>query len=160
MEQTQLESLGRKVLTVSELTAEIKGQLEGRFGSVWVEGEVSNHSVPTSGHHYFTLKDEGSQIRCIMFRHQAMYSKFLPADGRKILAHARVTVYEPRGEYQLVVDRVEPLGLGALEIAFQELKARLAAEGLFDPQRKRPIPEIPRKVGVVTSITGDRKSVV
>jgi len=154
MEQIQFDLVGRKILTVTELTVEIKTQLEGRFGSVWVEGEVSNHSVPASGHHYFTLKDEGAQIRCIMFRHQAMYSKFLPADGRKILAHARVTVYGPRGEYQLAVDRVEPLGVGALEIAFQELKGRLAAEGLFDPQRKQPIPEIPRKVGVVTSLSG------
>ncbi len=145
---------GRKTLTVSELTAELKGLLEGRFGSVWVEGEVSNHSVPASGHNYFTLKDEGAQVRCIMFRHQAMFSKFNPEDGRKLLVHARVSVYEPRGEYQLVVDRIEPLGVGALELAFRELKERLAEEGLFDAVRKKPVPEFPRKVGVITSGTG------
>jgi len=154
MSQMELEFAGPNPLTVSELTEQLKGLLEGHFGSVWVEGEVSNHGAPASGHHYFTLKDEGAQVRCIMFRHQAMYSNFLPEDGHKVLAHARISVYEPRGEYQLVVDRIEPLGVGALEIAFRELKEKLATEGLFDADRKKPVREFPRKVGVVTSGTG------
>lgn len=154
MDQMQFTDLGRKSYTVSEFTSRVKEILEGRLGSVWVEGEISNHTSPSSGHHYFVLKDESSQARCIMFRHQALYSKFLPEDGASVLVHAKVTVYEPRGEYQLVVDRIEPMGVGALETAYRQLKEKLAAEGLFDPAAKHPIPELPRKVGVVTSGTG------
>jgi len=150
----QFEDPGRKSYTVSEFTARVKEILEGRLASVWIEGEVSNHTEAASGHHYFVLKDESSQVRCIMFRQQALYSRFLPENGASVLVHAKVTVYEPRGEYQLVADRIEPLGVGALEMAYRRLKEKLAAEGLFDPAAKRPIPELPGKVGVVTSPAG------
>ncbi len=154
MDQMQFSDLGRKSYTVSEFTSHVKEVLEGRLGSVWVEGEISNHTRASSGHHYFSLKDESSQVRCIMFRNKTLYSKFLPEDGASVLVHAKVTVYEPRGEYQLVVDRIEPLGVGALEMAYRQLKEKLAAEGLFDPDTKQPIPGLPRKVGVITSGAG------
>lgn len=144
----------RRTYKVSELTAEIKTLLEQKFGSVWVEGEVSNLRSPSSGHLYFTLKDEAAQIRCVMFKYQARLLRFKIADGQKFVVRARMGVYEARGEYQLVVDSAEPLGVGALELAFRQLKERLAAEGLFDPSRKKPVPHIPRRVGVITSRTG------
>lgn len=154
MDQIKMDFVGRRTLSVSELTGRIKSLLEENFGSIWVEGEVSNYSRPASGHQYFTLKDAGAQIRCVMFRQQSLYAKILPKDGMKLLVHARVAVYEPRGEYQLMVDRIEPLGIGALELAFRQLKERLDKEGLFDPKFKKPIPEVSRKIGVVTSLTG------
>ena len=144
----------RSILTVSQLTAEIKTLLERSFDHVWVEGEISNLRLPGSGHLYFTLKDDKAQIRAVMFRLQNRLLKFLPKDGLQVVACGRVTVYEPRGDYQLVLDYLEPKGLGALQLAFEQLKEKLAAEGLFDPARKRPIPHLPQRIGVVTSPTG------
>ena len=144
----------RSILTVSRLTAEIKTLLERSFDHVWVEGEISNLRLPGSGHLYFTLKDDKAQIRAVMFRLQNRLLKFVPKDGLQVVACGRVTVYEPRGDYQLVLDYLEPKGLGALQLAFEQLKEKLAAEGLFDPARKRPIPHLPQRIGVVTSPTG------
>jgi exodeoxyribonuclease VII large subunit len=144
----------RSILTVSQLTAEIKTILERSFDHVWVEGEISNLRLPGSGHLYFTLKDDKAQIRAVMFRLQNRLLKFVPKDGLQVVGCGRVTVYEPRGDYQLVLDYLEPKGLGALQLAFEQLKEKLAAEGLFDPARKRPIPHLPQRIGVVTSPTG------
>jgi exodeoxyribonuclease VII large subunit len=145
---------GRRVLTVSELTRAVKDTLEGRFGGLWVEGEISNLRVHTSGHVYFTLKDEEAQVRAVLFRSRMRRVRFEPADGLHVLAFGRLDVYAVRGEYQLVCEVLEPKGLGALQLAFEQLKARLAAEGLFDAARKRPLPALPRRVGLVTSPTG------
>jgi exodeoxyribonuclease VII large subunit len=145
---------GRRVFTVSTLTAAIKGQLEAGFGGVWVEGELSNLRVHTSGHVYFTLKDEQAQIRAVVFRSRVRRLRFTPADGLHVLAFANLDVYAVRGEYQLVCEILEPRGLGALQLAFDQLKRRLADEGLFDPGRKRPLPALPRRVALVTSPTG------
>jgi len=144
----------RKVYTVTELSLEIKGLLEKRFPDVWVAGEVSNFRAATSGHLYFTLKDKGAQMRAVCFRNQARYLKFKPQDGISVIARGHLSVYEARGEYQLYVDYLEPAGVGALQLAFEQLKQQLAAEGLFDPNRKKPLPVLPRTVGVVTSPTG------
>jgi len=144
----------RKIFTVSELSQEIKNLLEKRFPDVWVTGEVSNFRGATSGHLYFTLKDAGAQIRAVCFRNQARYLKFKPQDGIAVIARGHLSVYEARGEYQFYVDYLEPAGIGALQLAFEQLKAKLAAEGLFDPARKKPLPVLPRAVGVVTSPTG------
>lgn len=143
-----------QVYTVSRLTQEIREVLEGRFPSVWVEGEISNFHLHSSGHMYFTLKDERSQIRAVMFRAQARQLSFRPEDGMHVLCLARLGVYEARGEYQLYIDFLEPRGVGAMLLAMEQLKARLAAEGLFDPSRKRPLPFLPRCIGIVTSPTG------
>jgi exodeoxyribonuclease VII large subunit len=121
---------------------------------VWLEGEVSNLRAPASGHLYCTLKDESSQIRAVLFRTTAARLRFALEDGLHVVAHGRVTVYEPRGEYQIIVDYVEPKGRGALQLAFEQLRTRLADEGLFDEDRKRPLPELPRTVGLVTSLSG------
>jgi exodeoxyribonuclease VII large subunit len=145
---------GRRVFTVSELTHAVKDTLEGRFGGLWVEGEISNLRVHTSGHVYFTLKDEEAQVRAVLFRSRMRRVRFEPADGLHVLAFGRLDVYAVRGEYQLVCEVLEPKGLGALQLAFEQLKARLAAEGLFDAGRKRPLPALPRRVGLVTSPTG------
>ena len=145
---------GRRILTVSELTHAVKDTLEGRFGGLWVEGEISNLRVHTSGHVYFTLKDEEAQVRAVLFRSRMRRVRFEPADGLHVLAFGRLDVYAVRGEYQLVCEVLEPKGLGALQLAFEQLKARLAAEGLFDAGRKRPLPVLPRRVGLVTSPTG------
>jgi exodeoxyribonuclease VII large subunit len=145
---------GRRVFTVSELTSAVKDTLEGRFGGVWVEGEISNLRVHTSGHVYFTLKDEEAQIRAVLFRSRVRRIRFEPADGLHVLAFGRLDVYAVRGEYQLVCEVLEPKGLGALQLAFEQLKARLYDEGLFDAARKRPLPALPRRVGLVTSPTG------
>jgi exodeoxyribonuclease VII large subunit len=142
------------IYTVSQLTAEIKDILEGGIGEVWVEGEVSNLRVPPSGHWYFTLKDESSQIQVVVFRSQARFLEFEPEDGLRIIVRGRVSVYEQRGQYQLIVDFMEPRGLGALQLAFDQLKRRLEAEGLFDPGRKKPLPFLPKRIGIVTSPTG------
>lgn len=144
----------RQVYTVSALTHEIRSQLEPKFKDVWVTGEVSNFRPAASGHLYFTLKDESAQIRVVCFRNQARYLKFRPHDGVSLIARGRLSVYEPRGEYQLVVEYLEPAGIGALQLAFEQLKQRLAAEGLFSPERKKPLPLLPRSIGVVTSPTG------
>jgi exodeoxyribonuclease VII large subunit len=144
----------RPILTVSQLTAEIKTLLERNFEHLWVEGEVSNLRLPGSGHLYFTLKDESAQIRAVMFRTQNRLLKFQPEDGLQVVGYGRLTVYEPRGEYQIVLDYLEPKGLGALQLAFDQLKEKLSREGLFDPARKKPLPPLPQKIGIVTSPTG------
>ena len=145
---------GRRVLTVSELTRQIQERLEAAFGGLWVEGEISNLRVPGSGHLYFTLKDEAAQIRAILFRNRLRRLRFEPRDGLHVLAFGGLEVYGPKGDYQLVCEILEPKGLGALQLAFEQLKARLAAEGLFDPARKRPVPLLPRRIGLITSPTG------
>ncbi len=144
----------RKIHSVSELSLEIKGLLEKRFPDLWVTGEVSNFRGATSGHLYFTLKDASAQIRAVCFRNQARYLKFKPQDGISVIARGHLGVDEARGEYQLYVDYLEPAGVGALQLAFEQLKQKLAAEGLFDAERKKPLPVLPRTVGVVTSPTG------
>lgn len=144
----------RTVLTVSELTRDIKLNLEGTFYNLWVEGEISNLKRPPSGHFYFTLKDEGAQLPAVMFRGASRFLRFQPKDGLAVLVWGHVTVYEPRGAYQIRVERMEPRGKGALQLAFEQLKAKLQAEGLFDPARKRPLPLLPQRIGIVTSPTG------
>ena len=144
----------KQILTVSELTRNIQLLLESSFNRLWIEGEVSNLRRPGSGHVYFTLKDERSQIRAVVFRQALRSMKFALEDGLHIICRAAVTVYEPRGEYQLVIDTIEPKGIGALQIAFEQLKSRLQAEGLFDPARKRSIPFLPGRIGVITSPSG------
>ena len=143
------------ILTVSQLNDNIKTFLEEAFGSLWVEGEVSNLRRPQSGHVYFTLKDDKSQIRAVYFRpYGTRVAKFELEDGMKLLCQARLSAYPPRGEYQLIVESVEPQGVGALQKAFEQLKARLAAEGLFDKSHKKALPFLPHRIGVVTSPTG------
>ncbi len=144
----------RKIYTVSELTSEIKDLLEGEFPSVWVQGEISNFRPAPSGHHYFTLKDASSQIRCVMFKTQSRFLKFRPEDGLEVIAWGRLSVYVPRGEYQLILDTMEPRGFGSLMLAFEQLRDKLAAEGLFNDSRKRPLPAFPKTIGLVTSRKG------
>jgi exodeoxyribonuclease VII large subunit len=144
----------RKIYSVSELTAEIKEVLEERYPFVWISGEISNLRVPASRHFYFTLKDDKAQISGIMFRGQNRSLKFMPEDGMSVVGLGRISVYEPRGNYQIIFEYLEPRGAGELQIAFEQLKAALAAEGLFDDARKKPIPFLPRAIGVVTSGTG------
>ena len=143
-----------RIWTVTELTRQIRSLLEGEFSEVLVDGEISNLRIPGSGHLYFTLKDEQCQLRGVMFRSQARGLKFEVADGLRVTARGRVTVYEPRGEYQLVVETLEPQGRGALQLAFEQLKEKLFKEGLFDEEHKKPIPLYPRTIGIVTSPTG------
>ena len=143
-----------RIYSVSELTAELKALLENTFTGVWVEGEISNFKHHTSGHMYFTLKDDRGQLRGVMFRGSNRGLQFRPEDGLAVIVFGNVTIYEPRGEYQVYVEYMEPKGLGALQLAFEQLKTRLEAEGLFDPARKRPIPLLPKKIGVVTSPSG------
>ena len=144
----------RRVYSVSELSAQIRATLEERFFEVWVEGELSNCKVWNTGHMYFSLKDSGAQVRGVMFRSALRMTRFTPKDGLRVVARGRVTVYDPKGEYQIVCEHLEPAGLGARQLAFEQLKARLEAEGLFAAVRKRALPELPRKVGVVTSLDG------
>src|SRR5438093_10679190 len=144
----------RRALTVTELTIRLRDVLEGEFFEVWVEGELSNCRIWNTGHLYFTLKDASSQLRGLMFRSALRYLKFKPADGLRVVARGKITVYEPKGEYQLVCEHLEPHGLGALQLAFDQLKQRLQAEGLFDTARKKPLPALPRKIGIVTSLEG------
>jgi exodeoxyribonuclease VII large subunit len=144
----------QQTLTVSQLTGQIKNALEGEFPSVWVAGEVSNYSRPQSGHSYFTLKDDQAQIRAVMWRGTASRLKFELADGLDVICHGHIDVYAPRGSYQLVVDELQPKGMGALELALRKLRDKLAAEGLFDPARKRKLPLFPRRLAFVTSPTG------
>jgi exodeoxyribonuclease VII large subunit len=143
-----------RIYSVSELTAELKILIEGTFTGVWVEGEISNFKHHTSGHMYFTLKDDRGQLRAVMFRGSNRGLQFRPEDGLAVVVFGNVTIYEPRGEYQVYVESMEPKGLGALQLAFEQLKTRLEAEGLFDPARKRPIPLLPEKIGLVTSPSG------
>ena len=147
-------STARAVLSVSELTRRLQEVLEERFPAVWVEGEISNYRLYGSGHAYFTLKDAESQIRAVLFRNRGRRIKFEPADGLHVMAFGSIEVYPQRGEYQLVIELLEPKGLGALQLAFDQLKTRLAAEGLFEQARKRELPRFPRKIGVVTSPSG------
>jgi len=144
----------RRILTISELTQKIKALLETNLYYVWVEGEISNLRSPVSGHIYFTLKDAGAQIRAVVFRNQAKFFKFKPSDGLHVICRGMVSVYQERGEYQLILDYIEPKGLGALQAALQQLKEKLAKEGFFDSDRKRPLPILPKKIGIVTSPTG------
>jgi exodeoxyribonuclease VII large subunit len=146
--------VGQKIYSVSELNAQIKTVLEDRFPFVWITGEISNLRTPASGHCYFTLKDELSQINAILFRGQQRQLRFEPEDGMNVIGLGRVSVYEPRGTYQIILEYLEPAGIGALQIAYEKLKAKLAAEGLFDPQHKKPLPFLPRKIAVITSPTG------
>jgi exodeoxyribonuclease VII large subunit len=144
----------RAVFTVSELTSRIKTRLEEEFPAVWVEGEISNLRMPSSGHAYFTLKDDQAQLRAVLFRGRGRHVHFALEDGLQVLAFGGLDLYAARGEYQLVVELMEPKGLGALQLAFEQLKRRLEAEGLFDAARKRPLPAFPRAIGIVTSPTG------
>lgn len=144
----------RRVFSVSQLTDRIRSLLEERFFEIWVEGEISNCFVAKTGHMYFTLKDTQAQIKAVMFRSAIRYLRFKPQDGLRVVARGRLTVYDPKGEYQIVCEHLEPEGLGARQLAFDQLKERLAREGLFDPRRKRPLPALPRKIGVVTSLDG------
>ncbi len=144
----------KRILTVSRLTALIRSTLEENFELIWVEGEISNLSTPSSGHLYFTLKDGGAQLRCVMFKGAAKNLRFRPKEGMALILRGRITVYEQRGDYQLIAEYAEPQGVGALQLAFQQLKERLSKEGLFDDSRKKPLPLLPQRIGVVTSPTG------
>jgi exodeoxyribonuclease VII large subunit len=144
----------REVYTPSGLTRFVRDLLEDTLPLIWVEGEISNFSRPASGHLYFTLKDSGAQVRCAMFKPRSTWLRFKPADGMRVLARVRVSLYEARGEFQLIVDSLEEVGEGALQRAFEQLKAKLASEGLFDAELKRAIPSYPRRIGVITSPTG------
>ncbi|MBI2471905.1 MAG: exodeoxyribonuclease VII large subunit [Planctomycetes bacterium] len=143
-----------KILTISELTRRIRGSLEQDFFNIWVVGEVSNLKKPTSGHVYLTLKDADAQLQAVMFKFAANTLKFELKDGMAVLAFGSVTVYEARGQYQLVIEKIEPKGIGALQLAFLQLKERLEKEGLFDIAHKKPLPLVPQKIAVVTSLTG------
>src|SRR5215469_10547213 len=144
----------RHILTPSTLNRLVRGLLEDALPLVWIEGELSNVARPASGHLYFTLKDSGAQVRCAMFKPKTNALRFKPADGMHVLMRARVGLYEPRGEFQLVAEHMEPAGEGALQREFERLKAQLDAEGLFDPARKRALPRFARRIGVITSATG------
>jgi exodeoxyribonuclease VII large subunit len=145
---------GRDIYSVARLNREARLLLEAGLGAVWVQAEVSNFSRPASGHWYFSLKDRDAQLRCAMFRQRNLLARFTPRDGQLVLARGRVSLYEPRGDYQLLVEHLEDAGAGALQRAFEELRARLGAEGLFALERKRPLPAAPGCVGVITSPTG------
>jgi exodeoxyribonuclease VII large subunit len=151
---TLFDETERRPLSVSQLTNQIRGALEGRFAAVWVEGEISNFKAHSSGHWYFTIKDEGAQLRAKCFRGVNTRIRFRPTDGLHVRARGRLTVYPPRGEYELLVESLEPAGAGALRLAFEQLRDRLKAEGLFAPELKRPLPMLPQRVGIVTSPTG------
>src|SRR5215470_8312595 len=141
----------RRIWTVRELVATVRTHIEREYGDAWVEGEISNLRAQNSGHVYFTLKDENSQISVVLFRSSARLLRFRPADGMQVVVRGRVTIYEDRGQLQLIAEYVEPKGAGALQIAFEQLKAKLGAEGLFEASRKKPIPTLPRVIGIVTS---------
>ena len=144
----------REVVTVSELTTRIRGVLESTQGEVLVEGEIANSRLWKTGHLYFTLRDEHAQLKAVMFRSAVRYLRFTPEDGLRVVARGRVTVYEPKGEYQIVCEQLQPQGVGALQVAFDQLKRTLEADGLFEATRKRPLPLLPRQIGVVTSLHG------
>ncbi|MBW1704595.1 MAG: exodeoxyribonuclease VII large subunit [Deltaproteobacteria bacterium] len=148
------DSRNPKIYSVTALTKDIQDLIEDRFDFIWVEGEISNFSAPASGHYYMVLKDEKSQIRAVMFRLQARYLKFLPENGMKVIVQGRIGVYAPRGEYQIILDYLEPMGVGALALAFEQLKKKLAARGIFDQDIKKPLPFLPQRVAVITSPTG------
>jgi len=143
-----------RIYTVSDLTVDIKTLLEERFDFIWIEAEISNFRSPSSGHYYLVLKDEKAQIKAVMFRPQTRRLGFIPEDGMKVIVRGRISVYEPRGEYQILLDYMEPLGLGAMALAFEQLKKKLAAQGLFDEKIKKPLPYLPQHIAVITSPTG------
>ncbi len=144
----------RRALTVSELTARIRDLLGKNFTDIWVEGEISNCREAQSGHIYFTLKDDRSQVRCVFFKQQQRGVKFRPEDGLHVTVRGSISVYEARGEYQIYVENIDPIGLGALQLAFEQLKKRLEAEGLFAPEGKKPLPMLPSRIGLITSPRG------
>ena len=144
----------RRIWPVRELVSQVRELVEQEYGDIWVEGEISNYRPAPSGHVYFTLKDADSQLPIVLFRRQALLLRFRPEDGLHVLVRGRVSVYEQRGQMQLVAETMEPVGAGSLQLAFEQLKERLRAEGLFDTERKRPLPAFPRTVGIVTSPTG------
>jgi exodeoxyribonuclease VII large subunit len=144
----------RRILTVGQLTSMIRGLLEEQLGEIWVEGEISNCRVWNTGHMYFTLKDGDAQIKAVMFKTTLRYLRFKPEDGLHVVARGQIGIYAPKGEYQIVCAHLEPHGFGALQLAFEQLKKKLQAEGLFDERRKRPLPSLPRKIGIVTSLDG------
>ena len=144
----------KKIYSVSEITRDIRGLLEGAFTKVWVEGEISNLTMHSSGHCYFSIKDENSVLTCVMFKNSAYKLKFKIEDGMSIVCFGRVSVYDKRGQYQLYVEVIEPKGVGSLQLAFTQLKEKLLKEGLFDDSNKKPIPYLPEKIGIVTSKTG------
>ncbi|MFH1847768.1 MAG: exodeoxyribonuclease VII large subunit, partial [Candidatus Omnitrophota bacterium] len=142
------------IYTVSELTKEVRMILESAFPSIWIEGELSNFMQHSSGHMYFSLKDEGAVLNCAMFKGENRSLQFQPKDGLKVICSGRIGVYDRKGNYQFYAKKMEPKGLGALQLAFQQLKEKLEKEGLFDQARKKQIPFLPRRIGVVTSPTG------
>lgn len=144
----------RDIYSVARLASEVRYTLEGSFPLIWVRGELSNLAQPASGHIYFTLKDEAAQVRCALFRPKRLLLGFRPENGQQVLVRVRVTLFEPRGDFQLVVEHMEPGGEGALRLELERLKRRLAAEGLFDESAKRPVPPFPRQVGLITSPSG------
>ncbi len=144
----------RRVFRVSELNAAVQRLFEDDFRGIWVAGEISGCRLPASGHYYFTLKDEESQLKCALFKGAARFAKFKPEDGLAVIARGNLEVREDRGEYQLIVELLQPQGAGALQLAFEQLKRKLAAEGLFEASRKRPLPKLPRRIGIVTSPSG------
>src|SRR3990167_3925098 len=144
----------QKIYKVGEITRLIRTLLENEFRNVWIEGEISNFKHHSSGHIYFTLKDEAAQINCVFFARENQLLKFEPKDGLQVITIGRISVYDQRGTYQVYVQRMEPKGLGALQLAFLQLKERLEKEGLFRPEEKKPIPLYPRRIGIVTSPTG------
>src|SRR3954469_11698720 len=143
-----------EALSVSALTAQLRGLVEGRFPSVWVAGEVSNFTRASSGHWYFTLKDAGAQLKAAMFRGFNLRMKFDPKDGLEVIARGKVSVYDPRGDYQLIVEEMQPKGIGAAELALRQLKEKLLGKGYFDPRRKKPLPRFPKRVALIASATG------
>jgi exodeoxyribonuclease VII large subunit len=152
--QPPVQAATRRVFSVTELTVRVRDLLEAEFSEVWVEGELSGCRLWNTGHLYFTLKDGASQIKAVIFRSALRYLRFKPVDGLRVVARGRVSVYEPKGEYQLICEHLEPHGLGALQLAFEQLKKKLQTEGLFDAARKRALPALPRKIGIVTSLDG------
>jgi len=147
-------SAERRIYRVSELSAALQRVFDASFRAIWVTGEISGCNLAPSGHHYFCLKDERSQVKCVLYRGAARFAKFKPRDGLSVIVRGNLWAYEPRGEYQLIVELLEPQGAGALQLAFEELKKKLAAEGLFETARKRPLPKLPRRIGIVTSPRG------
>jgi len=144
----------RRLFRVSELNAAVQQVFQAEFRGIWVAGEISGCRLAPSGHHYFSLKDEESQIKCVLFKGSARFARFKPQDGLAVIARGNLEVYEARGEYQLIVELLEPQGAGALQLAFEQLKRKLAAEGLFEQSRKRPLPALPRRIGIVSSPAG------
>ena len=147
-------SLNRPTISVSELTSKLKDLIESNFSNIWIQGEISNFKHHSSGHMYFTLKDQGAELRCVMFRGFNQGIQFKPEDGMDVILQGKITVYEPRGQYQLMVQNMEPAGIGTLFLAFEALKKQLQSEGLFDNSLKKQLPQYPKKVGIVTSETG------